>query len=299
MQEWDGQNDYGTVSSYVYSLENRIYRASLMVRSYDFEDDQTGALATKPKELSVKAKKLQAREVLKCLASGVTGTFSADGTVYGPTFDGLNFFANRTGNNGFGTGNNNLATYTTAAGGSGDSSTHQIIVLYHGEGTESLKPMVWQHREGPKFMTNVGTEQEDESLQVRMWATVRGRAGYGYWLHAARQFIVGLPTQAEVHNIFSLLESAFRTYQLPKYRSTSFGEYVHEQSEFSSANLTVCTDTALSEVIRTALTNDWAGQTFGGGQGTGGGSAQTVATTNRFKGWARHLVSNYLNNPTS
>lgn len=296
MQEWDGSNDYGTVSDYVYSVENRLYRASLLINKLNLDDDQTGVLASKPKELAIKAKKLKSREVMKCLASGVTGTFS-DGTVYGPSFDGLNFFATRTGANGFGTGQPNLATYNTIAynNGAGDTSTHQIIAVYHGPGVEDLKPMFWQHRAGPDFRTNAGTDQEDESLQCRMWATMRGRAGYGYWMHVSRQFINGLPNQAEVHNIFSLMEAGFRSYQLPKSRSTSFGEYVHEQSDFNAGNLTVCGDTALSEVLRTALDNDWSAQNIG----TSSTNTNTVATTNRFKGWGRRLISSYLNSPSS
>lgn len=291
MQEWDGANDYGTIASYMYSLENKTYRASLMMRVFDLDDDQTGALQTKPKELAIKAKKFPHREVMKALASGTTGSFS-DGTSYGLGFDGTAFFASA---HNFGSGSNLLSTYNTTAyqGGSGDTTAYQICALYHGEGTDTLKPMVWQQRSGPEFRTNSGTDQSDESLQVRSWATLRGRAGYGIWYNAIRQPINGKPNISEMHEIFSNIEAQFRTFQLPKYRATTFGEYVHEQTQFSSSNLTLCGSTGLAEVLRQALTQDWAPQ--GGAVSIGGtASVGNVATSNNYKGWANYLVSAYL-----
>ena len=76
VQEWDGTNDYGTLASYVYSIENKIYRAALMIRVPDLEDDQTGALQAKPKEIAVKLKKFPHREIMKALAAGKTGTYT-------------------------------------------------------------------------------------------------------------------------------------------------------------------------------------------------------------------------------
>ncbi len=294
MQEWDGTNDYGTMSSYVYQLENRTYRAAVMIRVQDLDDDQTGALVKKPQELATKAKYLKSREVMKCLAAGQTGTFTADGTVYGPSFDGLNFFANRTGTNGFGTGNNLLSSYTTLDHSSGSgtaNTTYNLIALYHGPMTKTLKPMVWQNRSGPKFMTNVGTPQEDESMQARMWATLRGRAGYGIWYNAVWQPFLGLPNVSEIQIGFQAMEAAFRTFQLPKSRSTSFGEYLFEQTTFNTNCLTMAGSTALATVLRQALNQDWAPQSLN----ISGAVASPVATSNQFKGFAGYLVSNYLN----
>lgn len=300
MMEWDGMNNYGGVGSYVYSLDNRLYRASLEFSALDLDDDQTGALAEKPKELATKAKDLISREVMKCLGSGTTGTFAADGTYYGPTFDGLNFFANRTAGVGFGIGNNLLPNYQTAAyaGGTGDTTAYQICALYHGPQCKTLRPLIWQHRDGPKFNTNMGDVQADESLQVRCWATMRGRAGYGIWYNAVRQPILGKPNVAEVQDIFTNIESAFRTFQLPKSRSTTFGEYVFEQTTFNASNLTMCGSTALAVVLRKALTEDWAAQNIG--QYNAGATPTTsnntvAATNNTFKGYAGYLVSNFLN----
>ena len=292
MQEFDGSNDYGTISSYIYSIQNKVYSTALMFDLYDLEDDQTGALAKKPAELAMKAKLLENREVMKCLASGRTGTFPGDGTVYGATFDGLNFFANRTGTNGFGTGNNVMPTYTSVSNGSGDTSTHQIIGIYHGPQCMSLKPLIWQHRAGPTFRTNAGSDQSDESLQVRMWARVRGKAAYGIWYTAILQPILGKPNQAEVNDILANMEATWRTFQLPKSRSTSFGEYVFEQTEFDSSNTTYATDTALSQVMRVVLTEGFVGVNIPQTSGN-----NTVAITGSWKGRGNLVVSAYLNSP--
>ncbi len=291
MQEWDGANDYGTIASYIYSIENKIYRASVMMRVYDLDDDQTGGLQQKPKELAVKAKKFPHREIMKALASGQTGTFAADGTSYGLGFDGTAFFAAA---HNFGSGSNLMTTYNTLANtGGGDNTAYQICALYHGEGTGTLKPMVWQQRSGPEFRTNSGTDQSDESLQVRSWATIRGRAAYGIWYNAIKQPILGKPNISEMHEIFSNIEARYRTFQLPKYRAVTFGEYVHEQTQFNSGSLTLAGSTGLAEVLRQALTQDWAPQ--GGAVSIGGtASVGNVATSNNYKGWANHVVSAFL-----
>lgn len=293
MQEWDGANDYGTIASYIYSIENKIYRAGVLMRVFDLDDDQTGALQTKPKELAIKAKKFPHREVMKALGSGATGTFSADGTSYGLAFDGTAFFAS---SHNFGTGSNLMSTYNTVAyqGGSGDTNQYHITAIYHGEGTETLKPMVWQQRSGPDFRTNAGTDESDESLQVRSWATIRGRAAYGIWYNAIRQPFNGKPNISEMHEVFSNIEAQFRTFQLPKYRAATFGEYVHEQTQFNSNTLCIAGSTGLAEVLRQSLTQDFVPQA---GAATIGGStvATNVATSNNYKNWASYLTSAFLN----
>ncbi len=298
MTEWDGTNDYGSLTSYVYSLKNKIYRASVMIRVPDMEDDQTGALQGKPRELARKAKVLESREVIKCLASGITGVYT-DGTVYGQTFDTLNFFANRTGVNGFGTGNNLLTAVTTIDAGTSSAThtnTYWIAAVYHGPQNKSLRPLVWQNRSGPEFRTNMGSDQSDESLQVRAWATRRGVAGYGIWYNCVLQPFTGLPNVNEIGTAFAAIEAAYRTFQLPKTRSTTFGQYVFEQTKFASDNLTMVGSTALGEPLRQALTQDWAPQSIGT---TASSTAQnTVADTNRWKGFANYLISAFMNTVT-
>ena len=290
LTEWDGSNDYGTSGSFIYSIENKPYRAAHMIRLLDMDDDQSGGLAQKPKELSVKAKLLPQREVLKCLMAGTNnGVFATDGSSYGLTFDGLAMFANRTGTGatpGFGIGNNSLTQYTSASHAGGDNNTYNLFGIYHGPGTESLKPLIWQQRSGPDFRTNVGSDQSDESMQCRMWATIRGRAAYGMWFNSVYIQFLGLPNQAEMHDVFAKIEAAFRSFQMPKARAVTFGEYVHEQSEFGKNSLTYAGSSGLAEVLRTSLDNQWSAQQIG---------TNTVATTNRYANSASWLVSNFLN----
>ena len=277
MTEWMGHRNYGKVDSFLYQIRNKTYNNGIIATLEDIEDDQVGILTSKPKELVVRAKKFPGRAVLKLLSQG-TSTLC---------FDGTNFFA---ASHSFGSGNN-LLTYTSS--GSSDAATYNLVALYYGE--SMLKPCIWQNRSGPDFETNAGTPQSKEARQVRWWCDLRGAPAFGYWWHAILVQITNTPNVADMHTIFSNIEVQFRTFQLPKTISTEDGEYVHEQTVFNSDNLYLASSTGLSEVLRQALSQDWVPQTIGGGQGSGGGTAQTVATTNNFKGWAKYLVSVFLN----
>ncbi len=156
--------------------------------------------------------------------------------------------------------------------------------MYYGNSV--LKPLCWQNRSGPDFETISGTPQSKESRTLRWWVDMRGAPFFGYWFHAVQVQITNLPTVAEMHTIFAAIETAFRTFQLPKAADTEDGEYVHEQTVFGSDNLYFATSTGLGEVMRNVLTQDWAPQQIG---------ANTVATTNSYKGFGKHVISTFLN----
>lgn len=290
MERFHGVTNYGSVSSYIYSLENWPFRVGLRFDLDDWDDDQSGGLAKKPKELAVKGQKKVSRELFKCLAAGVNGTYKKTGEVYGATFDTQFYFANRTGANGFGTGNNLLSTFTTADHTSGSATantTYNLVALYHGPECGDLLPMLWQNRAGVKFRTNVGTWQSEEANEVRMFAHMRGRAGFGIWQWSVLQPILGLPNTSEMHTIYAAIENAYRTFQLPKSKSSAEGEYVFEQVKFSDSNLMFAASTGLSEALRTSLQQDLTFQAVG--------TTVAAATSNRFKGFAAYTLSAYLN----
>lgn len=281
-QRWAGHRNYGKVDSFIYSVRNETWTDGIQAALEDIEDDQTGGLAAQAKELPRKGKLFPGRMVLKLLGTAVGSSIALQSPV-GSTvnaFDNLPFFANRAaGGSGFGTGNNMLQF--TCAGGTG---VNNLVAMYYGQ--SMLKPLCWQNRSGPDFETNSGSQQSKEARQVRWWCDLRGAPFFGWWPHAVWMQITGLPNVAEVHSIFAAIESAFRTFTWPKTISTEDGEYVHEQTVFSSDNLYFAASTALGEVLRQALTQDWAPQSIG---------ATTVATTNSYKGFGKHVLSAFLN----
>lgn len=278
MTEWMGHRNYGTVDTFIYSIRNKTFHNGFLANLDDVEDDQVGFLTSKPRQLVIRAKKFPGRAVLKLLSQG-TSTLA---------FDGANFYA---GSHLFGTGNNSL-TFATADSLT-SSATHATIYNLHGlyYGDDVLKPLAWQNRSGPKFETNSGTPQSLESRQIRWWCDLRGAPFFGYWWNAVYTAITGLPTITEMHSIYQAMEAAFRTFTLPKTISTEDGEYVHEQTEFSADSLFLAGGTPLAELLRQSLNQDWTPQSVQ----VSAGVTNTVATTNLWKGYARYLVSAFLN----
>ena len=116
---------------------------------------------------------------------------------------------------------------------------------------------------------------------------LRGAPFFGYYWNAVWCAIINTPTVAEMHAIYSAIEAAFRTFQLPRTISTEDGEYVHEQTVFGADNLYLIGSTKLAEQLRQSMAQDWTPQNIG---------ANTVATTNNWKGWAKYMVSRFLDN---
>ena len=301
MTEWLGYRNYGQVDSFVYQVRNKTFQTGIQAELEDIQDDQTGGLMMKPKEMTRRAKLFPGRQVVKLLGKGFIGFGSGqsgqigvlppsasngiallDGQAAINAFDGLSFFGSRAvGSSGFGVGQNAL-TFTA---GSGDGKVYNVAALYYGDSV--LKPLAWQNRAGPDFETNSGTPQSKESRKVRWWVDLRGAPFWGYWWNAVWVQITNTPNVAEMHAVYSLIESAFRTFQLPKTISTEDGEYVHEQTIFGSDNLYLCGSTYLSEQMRQSMAQDWSPQNIGN---------STVATTNNWKGWAKYMVSRFLDN---
>lgn len=278
---WSGHRTYGQIDTFVYSIRNETWHSEIQATIEDVDDDQTSILAGKAKDLALRGKYFPGRMVVKLLGKGAGATIAMqDGYQPITAFDGLAFFTNRAvGSAGFGVGNNSL-TYTSA---SGDGKTYHLVALY--TGNSILKPVCWQNRSGPDFRTNSGDNQSFESRQVRWWCDLRGAPFFGYWWNSVLVQITNTPSVAEMHAIYSSVENAFRTFQLPKTVSTEDGEYTHEQTVFGSDNLYFVASTALAEQLRQSLNQDWMPQNIGG---------NTVATTNNWKGYAKYIVSRFM-----
>lgn len=266
ISQFQGHRRYGKIDTVRYSVENLEFDSAFEVQIRDIEDDQTGGYLKKPKELAERAKLWPGRWTLKHLAAGESR----------PCFDETNFFAN---SHVIGTGDNLLSKDCAL----NDGLTYNLAALFVGG---ALKPLLWQNRKAADFQTNSGTPQSYESKVVRYWADMEGEAAYGYWWDAVWVNITDTPSVTEMHEIFAQIELAFRGFQLPKALTSDDGEYVHEQVQFNDTNLMLVGSNGLAEVLRQALNQSWAPQTVGGA---------TVATTNRFQGWASYMTSAYMN----
>lgn len=272
---WQGYRNYGTVSGAVYSLQNFPYHTEFQTTLEDWEDEQTGALQMKPKELVEKCKLFPGRQTLISLAAG--------GST--PAFDQQNFFAART-TAGFGSGTNTIA-YTSV---SNDSTTHTLYALYFGR--ETLKPLIWQNRSGPELRTIAGTPQSYESRQIRWWCDLRGGYGFGYWWDAVKVSITGTPSVIDMLQIFQLIDTKFRTFTLPVTQTNEQPEYIHEQTVFSDKNLYMMGSAKLYQPLRQAIGMPIVPQYIKAGQSSS--LDQTVPTANLYHQYARFGVSAIL-----
>lgn len=265
LAQFKGHRRYGKVEPIRYSVENEEFDGAFEALARDIEDDMTGGYKFQSQRLAAAAKSWPSRWVLKHLAAGGSRT----------CFDGSNFFAN---SHTIGTGDN-LISFD---GGANDGADYNLVALFTGG---PLKPLLWQDRKPPDLETDGGTPQSKEAKKVKFWLDMEGQAAYGYWWDAIWVDITDTPTVAEMQTIFGNIARQFRTFQLPQALASDEIEYIHEQQDFSEANLHLVGSTGLERILAQALNENWIPQNIGN---------NTVATTNLYKGWASYSVTNYL-----
>lgn len=278
MAQWRGHRRFGKINSIRYSVENKEFDSSFSVLLRDIEDEKVGGYKLKAAELSDRAKAFPGRWALK----GV-GTAGQTGTA---CFDGSNFYAD---SHNLGSGDNNL----TFDGGGNDGVSHRLYAFHTGG---RLKPILWQNRKPPKFMTDAGSDASSKRKQVDYWIDMEGEMAFGYWWDSVYVAITDTPTITEMHTIFANIENAFRGFTLPKALTSDDGEYPHEQTQFSSKNLCLVGTPKLGPILRQALNSEWV--PVGTGVAAAGAMASVnsnnVGANNLFLGWADYMVSNLV-----
>lgn len=257
-----GHRRLGNIDAINYRVPILKFDGSYEVLNDDVKDDQVGGYKLKPQELASKARLFPGREVLRVLAAG--------GSNAG--FDGSNFFAD---SHTLGTGDNNLAENFA----SNDGVSHVAILLFHGN---PLKPLIWFNREDPQLEDDGDTKQSKFADKTKFWADLRGAAAYGYWWDAVKVSITDTPTVAEFSAMLGNIETAFRSFKMPKSVSSDRDEYPHEQTQFSTSNCTLLVSSKLGAIARAALTLGWLP------------AGSSVATENLYKGYANLVVSAIL-----
>ncbi len=266
INRYAGHRRYGKIDVLNYRVENVEWDAAFTVLLRDIQDEQIAGYSKKPVELSARAKLFPGKAVLKNMALGKTLN----------CFDGGPFFANT---HPIGT-INNLISYTSSS--NSDGHTFVLVALFTGG---PLKPLIWQNRKGPDFETNAGSTQSKEAKQVNYWIDMEGAAAFSYPYDAIWVDITNTPTVAEMQEIYKKIGTAFRGFQLAKALASDDGEYIHEQTKFSSGNLFLVGSPSLENLLRQSLTESWIPQQIG---------SNTVATTNLFNGWASYTITNFL-----
>lgn len=233
---YQGHRRLGKISEVTYKVENREYDSSFEVLLRDIEDDQTGGYAVKPKELASRARNFPKRKALQTLADGANQT----------CFDGTAFFAD---SHTIGSGDNLM----TANLASNDAVTHKIIALVTGG---VVKPVLWQDRKSPKFMTDAGTPQSEYAKVAKYWIDMEGACAFGHWWDAIQLTITDTPTVTELQEQLGLIETRFRSFTLPKALATDSTEYAHEGLEFNEQTVTFVVSSKLGNLMRQCLNSD-------------------------------------------
>lgn len=255
---YQGYRRYGKISEIKYKVSNLEFDAAFEVLNRDIEDDQTGGYTRKAKDLSLKAKLFPGRECLRNLATGKTTT----------CFDGSAFFAD---SHTIGTGDNKIAGTAAAT----DGVTHNMVVMVT---AGSVKPLLWQNRKGPKFMTDAGTPEALKAKTSKYWIDMEGAAAFGFWWDAVLVEFSNTPTVAEIQTTLGSVEAQFRSFKVPLNLAGDTPEYLHEQTEFSEKTVLTACSPKLFHIMRQALTLSLINN-----------------TENVFKGWSQLLPTNFLN----
>lgn len=277
MARYQGYRRYAKIDAIKYTVENLEWDSAFEVPKRDVEDDQTGGYMRKPASLAQQAKTLPADAVLDAL--GDAGTLTC--------FDGSTFFAN---SHTIGSGDNLL---TRTAQGSSDGATNKLIALYIGN--PEVKPLIWQDRKAPELKTTAGTPQSDEAKMLRYFMDMEGAAAFGFWWDAVQITITNTPNVNDMHDCLQDIVTAYRSFYLPQALPETFTQYMHEHTTFSASNLWLIGTPNIEVVLRQALNASSIPQRLlAGQQASAGGTPQTVAVDNIWKGFANYHVSNRI-----
>jgi len=219
-----------------YTVPNYEYRIGpVSVRKTDVDDDQVGGYMKSINNLPARAQKDIGHEVLDHLAAGTTNL----------CFDGSAFFA---ASHTFGSGDN-LDTFDGAAN---DGVTHKIIALV--TDNAAVKPVIFQDRESLSGLeTDADTPQAKLLKEYQYWADVRFGLAYGFWWDGIHLTITDTPTVAECYTIIEQIINLFRTFTLPKGKSTDDSLYVHEGWTPNASNFKLLCNMKLGAILSRAV----------------------------------------------
>ena len=270
---YTGHRRLGKLSNVKYRVENLEWDSAFEVLLRDIQDDQTGGYLLKPKELAMKAKLWPGRLAVQTLNQGMNNA----------CFDGTNFFATTHAIGGFGaapsqfaSGGGNKFVATTAGA---DGVAHRIVVMIC---DHPLKPLLYQNRKEPEFMTDSDSPSSRFSKKIRYWLDMESAVAYGFWWNAILVDFNNTPTITECQNVFTGVNSAFRQFTLPTSAPGDIPEYVHAIHQFDDKTTVTACSPGLEILLRQVLHNEVI-------------VSSGAPVTNVFKGWSDLYTSGDLN----
>ena len=268
-----GHRRLGKLSNIKYRVENLEWDAAFEVLMRDVQDDQTGGYLLKPKELAMKAKLWPGRLSVQTLNQGASNA----------CFDGTNFFATSHTIGGYATGTppqftSGAANKFALTAAASDGATHRLVFLIC---DHPMKPLLYQSRKEPEFMTDADSPASRFAKKIRYWIDMESAVAYGFWYLAILVDITNTPTLTELQTILTGVNSAFRSFTLPTSAPGDIPEYVHAIHEFNpETTMTVCSP-GLEILMRQVLHNEVI-------------VSSGAPITNVFKGWSGLMCSGDL-----
>lgn len=168
VREWIGERRIKTISTYGFTIKNRLFEETIEVKRTDIEDDNIGVLDPLFQELGRAASEQPDLLVFEMLSKGFTN----------PCYDNQNFFdLNHPSTDKFGN-EIMVSNYQNAGGGP------PWFLL---DTSRAIRPIVYQERTDYELHAMTNPENEHVFLTDRFLYGVRGRsaAGYGLWQLAA------------------------------------------------------------------------------------------------------------------
>ncbi len=165
-KQWIGQKQAKALQEKVYQLQNDDFEVTLTIHKNKIEDDNLGLYPNMMEGIGQDAGYLKDR---LCLAALMNGTSAL-------CYDGQNYFDTDHVINGVTFANND----TTAT----------AEPIYFMDLSKPLKPILYQNRKAPFFLTNINAEGTNDHLfntgEYKFGGEARGAAGYTYWQLAYR-----------------------------------------------------------------------------------------------------------------
>lgn len=173
-QEWKGSRKLKNVSMRTYEVDNKDWESSIEVHENDVADNKLASKFIAAKGLGYSINEIVPRQCYLALKKGHETL----------CYDGQNFFDTDHPIFEKEDGTGSSTPYSNMDTGSGEAwyllcTTHPI-----------LKPIFWQNRTEPRFMTNGQDAGQSEAYfmekKIKYGADRRGASGYGYWQMAYR-----------------------------------------------------------------------------------------------------------------
>lgn len=170
MREWVGERQIKKMQAQGMTIENKTFESTVAIGRTDIEDDQVGLFTPIIQQAGQSAAELPDDLVFSLLAKGKTTL----------CYDGQNFF-------------DTDHPYYAEVDGSGAVKQQSNItkgsaadkpVFYIFDGSNAIKPLIWQERTTPEIEAKFDPSKSDKVFMedVYLWGVrARGNAGFGFW----------------------------------------------------------------------------------------------------------------------